>query len=321
MNTLYLNDWDTDLVLHLLNIHWNRQHHNLLLVYRPAFMRDMVCGGPYYSKLLLNSILFAAAKFSPRLDIRREPDEPSTAGWQFLARVKQLLGEAMDNSTIPTIQALITVASSLFAIGDERSASWLYSGTAFRMIVDLGLHIDGADLVKQQRISIEDLEIRRRVFWGAFVFDKIHSMYQGRPVTLQERDMQVPVEFLDDFEELELWVPLENLNYINSQYPLPKHPGGPTHSVSTFAAFCRLSIIMNRTINVIYSEKAFQQDDQTSAGGDSHLLETLHSLGEDLSNWWDELQPWLKYEPWTTATPKTSKDIPCPTILSLQYVP
>jgi hypothetical protein len=47
---------DPELGMHLLDLHWNRQHHSFLLTYRPAFMRDMACGGPYFSKILLNAI-------------------------------------------------------------------------------------------------------------------------------------------------------------------------------------------------------------------------------------------------------------------------
>lgn len=156
---------DPDLGLHLLSLHWNRQHHSFLITYRPAFMRDMACNGPYFSKLLLNAIYFGASKFSPRLEVRKDPDDVRTAGWQFRQRVAQLLGEALGRSEVTTIQALLVMTNSLFALGDERSAAWLYSGIAFRMITDLGMHID---LSHTGRFSNEDLEIQRRVFWGAF---------------------------------------------------------------------------------------------------------------------------------------------------------
>lgn len=166
--TLDFDGVDPDLGMHLLNLHWNRQHHAFLVTYRPAFMRDMACTGPYFSKLLLNAIYFGASKFSPRPEVRRDPDDARTAGWQFRKRVRQLLGEALDRSEITTIQALLVMTNSLFAIGDERSAAWTYAGIAFRMIVDLGLHVDTLDLASSSNISDEDFEIRRRVFWAAF---------------------------------------------------------------------------------------------------------------------------------------------------------
>lgn len=156
---------DPELGMHLLSLHWNRQHHSSLITYRPAFMRDMACDGPYFSKLLLNAIYFGASKFSTRLEMR---SNRRAAGQQFRQRVRELLGGALDRSKITTIQALLIMTSSLFALGDERSAAWLYAGTAFRMIIDLGLHIDDLSLSASRKLSEEDYEIRRRVFWGAF---------------------------------------------------------------------------------------------------------------------------------------------------------
>lgn len=204
---------DPDLGMHLLSLHWNRQHHSFMITYRPAFMRDMACSGPYFSKLLLNAIYYAASKFSPRLELRRDPGDVRTAGWRYRSRVKELLVNALDSSEITTIQALLVMTNSLFALGDERSAAWLYAGMAFRMIIDLGMHVD----TQSPRLSDMDLEIRRRVFWAAFgklhsllspllrlvVVDKIQSLYQGRPASLQEFDIRVPLTFNDDFEELE----------------------------------------------------------------------------------------------------------------------
>ena len=57
---------DPELGMHLLSIHWNRQHHSFFVSYRPAFTQDMACNGPYFSKLLLNTIYFCASKHSDR---------------------------------------------------------------------------------------------------------------------------------------------------------------------------------------------------------------------------------------------------------------
>jgi hypothetical protein len=259
--------------------------------------------------------MFAASKFSPRVDIRKEASRPSTAGWQFRQRFKDLLGEAMDESSITTIQALITVASSLFAVeSSAKSTAWLYSGIAFRMIIDLGLNIDGAELLKRQKITAEDLESRRRVFWGAFVFDKIHSMYFGRPVTLQENCVRVPIEFLDDYEELEQWTPVEPLNHINPDYEVPAHLGGASFSVTTFCALCKLSLILGRILNTVYSELSYGV---SSAKGPCSL-KMKNALDKHLDLWLSELPSEIRYEPWATGEPLALRTTPTPTVLSLQ---
>lgn len=120
-------------------------------------MRDMASKGPYFSKLLLNAIYFGSCKFSPREDVKGMHT-------QFRQRVRELLGGALDKSEITTIQAMLVMTNSLFALGDERSAAWIYAGIAFRMLIDLGAHLDS----QTPKTTEEDLEIRRRVFWGAF---------------------------------------------------------------------------------------------------------------------------------------------------------
>ncbi|KAF3359217.1 hypothetical protein VdG1_02240 [Verticillium dahliae VDG1] len=287
---------DPVLGMHPLSLHWNRQHHSFLITYRPAFMRDMACGGPYFSKLLLNAIYFGASKFSPRHDVRKDPNDVRTAGWEFRERVRELLGSALNRSDVTTIQALLVMTNSLFVLGDERSAAWLYAGLAFRMIIDLGMHVDVPDLGR--KFSDEDLEIRRRVFWGAFVVDKIQSLYQGRPVTIKGSDTLVPIKFLDTYEEFEHWRPFAYSSQSND------YPGSPAYSASTFTSLCRLSVAMSDILGCIYTERSFSQ----AATELSKMLETLNAK---LSAWKESLPTHLIFDP------NKSSCIPPPHVLSL----
>lgn len=309
---------EPDLGMHLLNLHWNRQHHSFLITYRPAFMRDMACSGPYFSKLLLNAIYFGASKFSSRHEeVRRVANDVRTAGWRFRKRVRQLLGEALDRSEITTIQALLVMTNSLFALGDERSAAWTYAGIAFRMIVDLGLHVDTLDLTSTAELSDEDYEIRRRVFWAAFgkllcdeysafpmltvtlVVDKIQSLYQGRPVSIKESDTLVPTKFHDTYEELEQWAPFAYSAQSND------YPGSPAYSVSTFRQLCLLSVILGEILSSIYTERS----SKTSPEDLSSKLQNIH---QKLVSWRDGLPQHLIFDPGKTTF------IPPPHVLSMQ---
>lgn len=308
---------EPELGMHLLTLHWNRQHHSFLITYRPAFMRDMACNGPYFSKLLLNAIYFGASKFSPRPEVRREAHDVRTAGWQFRERVRELLGGALDKSEITTIQALLVMTNSLFALGDERSAAWLYAGLAFRMIVDLGMHVDTPDFASTRKFSDEDLEIRRRVFWAAFgkptfrvlqftlfdlkqVVDKIQSLYQGRPVSIKESDTLVPTKFLDTFEEFEHWAP-----FAYSTQSTAAYMGFPAYSVSTFRHLCQLSVVLSDILSTIYTERNFDKSPTEL----SNKLETIHSK---LTTWHSQLPDHL------AGDVKKAAITPPPHVLSLQ---
>ena len=127
-------------------------------------------------------------------------------------------------------------------------------------------------------------------------------MFQGRPASLQEIDTLVPIEFLDDFEELEQWKP------IGCSEDIPEYPGAVAHTLTTFAEYCKLSIILNRIINQIYTEK------RTNRGLEKlpTVLETLH---KDLEEWRKGLPPHL-----TVEVPKTGTIPPPCHILNLLYV-
>jgi hypothetical protein len=68
-------------------------------------------------------------------------------------------------------------------------------------------------------------------------YDKIISLYQGRPVSFDESRLRIPHRFLDWYEEQELWTP----------YAFPGiqgYPGAPARAISTFTAYCSLSVVM-----------------------------------------------------------------------------
>ena len=146
-------------------------------------MRDMACQGPYFSKLLLNAIYFGASKFSSRAEVSSDVRDGRTAGWAFRKRVKELLVTALEKSEITTVQALLIMARSLFALGEEKSVAWNYAGIAFRMIIDLGMHVESSssDLTSRP-VSDEDIEIRRRVFWAAYGTVSLNSLRGKHPL-------------------------------------------------------------------------------------------------------------------------------------------
>lgn len=270
----------SELAIHLLDLHWNRQHHTFLLTYRPAIMRDLVTGGPWCSDFLLSAIFACVSKFSDRIEVRDDPTEPRTAGRRFFMRCEKMLGSVLSTSSIQTIVGLLLLGSTFNARG-LASKGWLYTGYALRMVYDLGLHLSR----KETAENAEETEIRRRVFWGAFICDKLQSLYLGRSVTIQLQDAHVPRNFLDTFEEHELWTP-----YMDPKFPVPDAVSVPTpiHSVSTFQQLCSLSKIMTRVINRFYVVGA------TAENTKSHL----QSVDDALCNWYTNLPLHLIFEPW-----------------------
>lgn len=127
------------------------------------FIGDMAIGGRYYSEFLLMVILAHAAKYQ---DI--------DCAEFLLARARQLLGPAIQQpSSIPTVQALLQLSAREMASGSI-SQAWVYSGIAFRMASDLGLQHSVSGI---KGIGPVDIEIRRRLFWSCFFWDKYVTSY------------------------------------------------------------------------------------------------------------------------------------------------
>lgn len=254
----------TEVALHLLNVHWARQHHTFLLTYRPAIMRDIQQGGHYSSPFLLNAIFACSSKFS---DHARGQENP------FFDNCEKLLAQdsLLIHPSIPTVIGLLLLGSTHNARG-ETTKGWLFTGYAIRMIYDLGLHLDPQGTTEDP----EEIEIRRRVFWGAFICDKLQSLYLGRPVAINVHDHQVSREFLDTFEEKETFL---------SSASLPS----PIYSVSTFRQLCLLSKVMTVIINRFYAVRATF----------SNALSSLQMVKAALQKWKENLPSELELQPWS----------------------
>ncbi|KAL3453040.1 fungal-specific transcription factor domain-containing protein [Aspergillus insuetus] len=226
----------------LLHLYWTWVSPMFMWVYRPAFVRDMATGGRYYSDFLLTVICAHAAKY-----------QDGNCAELLLTRARRLLGTAIQQpSSIPTIQALLQLSARDLAHGSI-SQAWVYSGIAFRMASDLGLQHTGPGI---KGMSPVDLEVRWRLFWSCYFWDKATSLYAGRLPAVTEALNQDTLDMLDDSTELETWSPYykDSLNLTkltHSQYPSMK-----SHSVACFANSCRLSIIINDIIVQLYSRRS-----------------------------------------------------------------
>lgn len=131
------------------------------------------------------------------------------------------------------------------------------------------------------------------------VVDKIQSLYQGRPTSLQDLDSRVSLKFFDNYEEFEYWLPFAYTDSASA------YPGSPSYSVSTFTELCRLAILMNRILNKMYSEKGRKEQPRD-------LIRDQKKLHADLEAWRKALPEHLDFNP-----SKSNSVSPPPHALSL----
>lgn len=195
---------------------------------------DLVSSGPYVTPFLLNATLSQAARFLDR-------PEASQISQYLGRRALELLPLDLDKgSSIPTIQGLLIFSARECACG-RTSQGWLYSGMAFRMMRDMGIHIHPQKLSHLAgQFSPEELALRQQIFWSCYTWDKTMSLCLGRTPSVHE-PMPLPTldKFIDGEEaENEPWRPIFATA---SAVEVGLDQKANTHS--RFAAYCHLCTV------------------------------------------------------------------------------
>lgn len=140
--------------------------------------------------LLLNSICAVAARFSTSPSIKRaEPSRtPATYGIPFADKAKQLLIPLLGYPSSSTVAALVLLAYHEFGLNSE-PALWMYSGMAMRMAVDLGLHLEVAQIQiqKEGQQCIYD----KLLWWSCLLLDRTLAIGTGRSGSVKDNEITV----------------------------------------------------------------------------------------------------------------------------------
>ncbi|CAK7212646.1 hypothetical protein SCUCBS95973_001534 [Sporothrix curviconia] len=269
----------------LLDIHWCWIQPLFNFIYRPAFTRDMAVLGPYYSHTLMNALLSHSVRWARSSSRTREMLEPYDNGAVFARHARDMIFAELRQGgcTIPTVQTLLLLSAQECSLGHCAQA-WVYSGIAFRLLDHLGICFDGQPRhAGSVTLSDEDMEIRRRLFWSCYFWDKVISIYLGRSPSLRESLVSPPQHMLDDSAEEELWQP-----HGISFPPGEEYPPTKAHSTSSFVQMCRLAVIFNQILTHMYDPLQHS----TSAQVRQCVLEQEAALNQ----WWAELPVFLKID-------------------------
>lgn len=284
----------------LLKFHWCWIHPLFVFVYRPAFTRGMTLVNnqpgspdpPYYSETLLKVVTSHCARFLNH-DIYQQHFNTRYTPTEFMhqtthdARVS-LAMETMNSSSISTIQALLQQSAREIVFG-RASQAWMYGGMAFRMAFDMGIHLPSDKLQNfVKSLSNEDIEIRKRLFWSCYTWDKVLSLYLGRMPAFTPLTDEVPLSFLDDFTDTAPWSPYYGEAPDPQARALPHYPPTPGYIVSCFQQLSKLCIIINDLMQNIYSAEAAGKRTEVTQPADAKLSneEPFMRISRSLHGWW-----------------------------------
>lgn len=172
---------------YLMDLFWTCHNSVFHLVHKDAFYEDLESGSTqWYSIFLHFSMLATGYRYSDksRPDIQR-----LALNGQFSstlhAKAKSMAKLELERpGGIPSMQALFLLGDLEAGCGRD-DTGWMFAGMAFRLVWDIGLHVDASDLGLTER----DAQIRHMLLWYACVSDKHWALYLGRPTTLKVSDI------------------------------------------------------------------------------------------------------------------------------------
>ncbi|KAJ5821553.1 uncharacterized protein N7525_010837 [Penicillium rubens] len=208
-------DYDSQVPLsleeHLLNLYFAWQDPSFHVVDRELFEKGKAAWNgkeetPFYSEALCYAMCSLGAAF----ETRYHPSFvtfPKSLGEFFGDRAKELLEIELDSPCVATVQALVILSSHEIGVGSD-TRGWLYSGMALRLAFDLALHIDLSPYVARGSVTAADAELRRTVFWAAYMVDHLVGFYLGRPFYTNMEDVTVKKPNNDiDYRQPCKWTP------------------------------------------------------------------------------------------------------------------
>ena len=292
----------------LLKFHWCWIHPLFVFVYRPAFTRGMTMVNsqpgspdpPYYSETLLKVMTSHCARFLNH-DIYQQHFHTRYTSTEFMQHITHearvsLAMETLNSSSISTIQALLQQSAREIVFG-RASQGWMYGGMAFRMAFDMGIHLPSDKLQNfVKSLSNEDIEIRKRLFWSCYTWDKVLSLYLGRMPAFTPLTDEVPLSFFDDFTDTAPWSPYYGEAPDTQARALPHYPPTTGYIVSCFQQLSKLCIIINDLMQNIYSAEAAAKrvDEIRPMDTKMNNEEPFIMISRSLHDWWLALPSHLR---------------------------
>ncbi|KAI7879302.1 hypothetical protein K492DRAFT_208357 [Lichtheimia hyalospora FSU 10163] len=214
----------------------------------------------------------------------------------FQTRAQKLLETVFRRSKLSTVSALVLLASfvNMSQGEDDDRLQWFMCGTAIRMAQDLGLHRSSA----RWRLPEHEIELRRRIWYCAYILDREISAELGRPLTILEDDYDVelpspyetPCSYGSHTRDVDENEPIPSL-LLEAYEDLREQR--PTYSL--FICYMPLSRTLGQILGYFYSAKV-----QPSERNDK--IDVAKRLSNEMDEWARDAQDRLLHYPFTAAS-------------------
>ncbi|KDN61626.1 putative fungal specific transcription factor [Colletotrichum sublineola] len=210
---------------------------------------------PSWGDLMLRSKLWALFAIGELYSTRSIPSEKEFPGMAYFAKASRILGVLDERPGTDSIEIMLLLSFYSLAL-NRRYSAFVMSGTAMRMAIVMGLHVN----IPESQLRDPALrEHRKRLFWTTYIFDRVWASKLGHPTAIQDSDIGIDL-------------PSE---------PVASQEFGQDFGDTAYhIASLRLAALVTKTVRSIYCER--NQGDATLSTRVQQALKDLRSWVEDL---------------------------------------
>ncbi|EMC92334.1 hypothetical protein BAUCODRAFT_78329 [Baudoinia panamericana UAMH 10762] len=158
------------------------------MIHWPSFIQDYE--NAYRAGTLLHSrhrwvaLFFAVLACGTLMDSQPNGSAQEQEGAAYLDMCIRTVNTWSDDISIDSVRTTLLISTWFFE-SNLRSAGWVWLGSSIRLAQDKGLHTDRGPYPPLEA------EMRRRVWWSVYNWDRITSLELGRPLQIDDDDCDV----------------------------------------------------------------------------------------------------------------------------------
>lgn len=156
-------------------LHWPTFLHEYDRIYKAGGLQGMP---PVWCSLLF-TVLAVGAVFSTESGTRRQQ-----LGQEYIQTSMMMWDMWEDDFAVDHVRMALLASILLYEM-NLKSAAWTWLGSSVRISQDIGLHREAGC-----RPTMEG-EMRRRVWWTVYVWDRLLSLEMGRPILIEDDDCDI----------------------------------------------------------------------------------------------------------------------------------
>ncbi|KAL2819294.1 fungal-specific transcription factor domain-containing protein [Aspergillus cavernicola] len=169
------------------------------------------------------------------LGTRNRPNASTGFAGRYISLATRLQDSVIARGDVSSLQALVLFAFYHQLTGQSLSLIGL-NGVMVRIAQSLGLHRHA----RRFRMTVAEIELRKRIWWWIYIFDRITAIMHGLPPLISDADVD---------NDMPSDCRLDDLNVEQLDHPLP----GQTTTVFFFVHYATMGKKLSSILDLLYT--------------------------------------------------------------------